>query len=218
MKQITKTSRLANQLEKMFNELNTDFFDGVLPTPIITISPSSTSYAHYTPWNAWDCGEDKRREINIASGTLNRPLENICASLLHEMCHMFNDCILNVSDVSRNGTYHNRKFAETCNAHGLICTRTKTYGFSRTEPSDLLIEWLLNHDVFREIEMCRNEYGYTPTGTGSHNGNCGLTITKKGTTSNSHRLICPCCHTIVRATRSGVKLICGDCLQSMIEG
>ena len=201
----------------MFNELNNDFFDGVLPTPIITISPSSTSYAHYTPFNAWDCGDDKRREINIASGTLNRPLESICASLLHEMCHMYNDCILKISDVSRNGTYHNKYFKQACEEHGLICSRSEKYGFSRTEPADELISWLLNHDVFREIEMCRNEYGYTAMGTGAHNSDGGLTITKKGTTSNSRRYLCPCCHTIVRATRS-VNIICGDCLQPMIEG
>lgn len=49
MKQVTSMSRLTNQLEKMFRLLNQDFFDGVLDTPIITVVPSSRSYAHYTP-------------------------------------------------------------------------------------------------------------------------------------------------------------------------
>lgn len=37
MKQTIKMSRAVGQLEKMFNSINTDFFDGALPVPIITI-------------------------------------------------------------------------------------------------------------------------------------------------------------------------------------
>ena len=217
MKQVVKMSRLTNQLEKMFRELNTEFFDGVLEMPVITVSPSSNSYAHYTPWNAWDCAEDKRREINIASGTLNRPLENICASLLHEMVHMYNDCILNIADCSRGGTYHNRKFLESANNHGLICTRTEKYGYSHTEPSDELLEWLWLHDEFNEIEMCRSEYGYTATGTGANSSDGGTPTRTKGGNSHSIRYVCPNCHCIARTTRE-LRLICADCMQLMIEG
>lgn len=218
MKEITKMSRLTYMLEKMFKELNTDFFDGVLEMPVITVSPSSNSFAHYTPWNAWDAGENKRREINIASGTLNRPLENICASLLHEMCHQYNDTILNISDTSRNGTYHNKYFRHSAEEKGLICTRTEKYGWSRTEPSDNLIEWLLNHlDTFKEIEMCRNEFGYTPTGTGANAADSGLTISKGKGNSHSIRYICPTCHAIARTTRP-INLMCADCMQMMIGG
>ena len=74
MKQVTSMSRLTNQLEKMFRLLNKDFFDDALDTPVITVVPSSRSYAHYTPWSAWQSKDTYRREINIASGTLDRPL------------------------------------------------------------------------------------------------------------------------------------------------
>ena len=37
MKQTVKTSRAAGQLEKMFRALNTRFFDGKLPEPVITL-------------------------------------------------------------------------------------------------------------------------------------------------------------------------------------
>lgn len=216
MKEITKMSRLTFMFEKMFKALNMDFFNNELETPVITVSPSSCSYAHYTPWNAWECGENKRREINIASGTLNRPIENICASMLHEMVHEYNDCVLNVSDTSRNGTYHNKYFKISCEAHGLICNRTDKYGWSKTEPSDTLIEWLLDHlDTFKEIEMCRTEFGYTPTGTGANTANNGLKISKGKSNSHSIRYICPTCHAIARTTRP-INLMCADCMQIMI--
>lgn len=216
MKQVTSMSRLTNQLERMFRALNADFFDNALEMPVITVTPSSRSYAHYTPWDAWQCKDEHRREINIASGTLDRPLEAICSSLMHEMCHQYNDTILEVQDTSRNGTYHNKYFARTATEHGLICTKTDRYGYSRTEPADCLIEWLLNHNELREIEMCRINPGFVAVGVGSHAAEGGTQTTNTGR-SNSRRYVCPCCHTIVRATKT-VNILCGDCLTPMIEG
>ena len=37
MKETTKMSRAVSQLEHIYNALNTDFFDGLLPVPIITV-------------------------------------------------------------------------------------------------------------------------------------------------------------------------------------
>lgn len=204
MKQVTSMSRLVNQLEKMFRMLNADFFDGVLEMPVITVTPSSRSYAHYTPFNAWSAGDTGRREINIASGTLDRPLEAICASLAHEMIHMMNDTILNIQDTSRNGTYHNREFAKACEGHGLICTRTERYGWAKTEPSDELLDWLLLHDELREIELCRINPNVTTR-----------TVSRTRSGSNSLRWVCPCCGITARTTKVA-RLICGDCTFPMI--
>lgn len=217
MKQITNMSRLVNQLEKCFRLLNQDFFNGELPTPIITVIPTPKAYAHYVPYNIWETKENSKREINIASGTLNRPLENIVASLLHEMVHMFNDCVLNIQDTSRNGTYHNRQFAQQAEAHGLIVTRSYKYGYAHTEPADSLLEWLLEHDELREIDICRSNPIYTAIGVGTRSSNGGeISTTTAYKNSHSRRYICPCCHTIVRATKT-VNLICGDCMMRMEE-
>lgn len=43
MKEILKTSRLAGQLEKLYNKLNADFFSGELEPPVITIQSSKES-------------------------------------------------------------------------------------------------------------------------------------------------------------------------------
>lgn len=124
MKQIDKMSRLTGELEKIFRLLNQDLFGGVLPTPIITVIPTPRAYAHYVPFDIWNTKNDNKREINIASGTLDRPLENIIASLVHEMVHMYNDCILNEQDTSNKGVYHNRIFKREAEAHGLEVTRS----------------------------------------------------------------------------------------------
>lgn len=99
MKELTKYSRLAGFLEKLYDKLNTDFFDGVLERPVITIQSSSRSYGHYTLYDAWSVKGEGYKEINIAAGTLNRPIEYTVCTLLHEMCHQYNNEIINIQDV-----------------------------------------------------------------------------------------------------------------------
>lgn len=215
MKQIDKMSRLTGELEKSFRLLNEQFFGNELPTPVITVIPSARSYAHYTTWDAWQTKDGGKREINIASGTLNRPLENILASLLHEMVHMYNDIVLNVQDTSNKGVYHNKNFKEQAEAHGLIVSRSDRYGWCITTPGDDLLNFVLNHDELREVEMCRTDPAVASVGVGAHTGSVGAIPT---TTSRSHhrKYACPCCGNSVRATKA-VHILCMDCNAPMIE-
>ena len=216
MKEISKYSRLAMYLEKLYDKLNHDFFEDTLERPVITVQSTARAYGHYTLYNAWSIKGEGYRELNIGAGTLDRPIENVLATLLHEMCHQYNDVVLNVQDCSRGGTYHNRFFKETANSHGLTVSKTEKYGYSRTEPADTLLEWILNNNI-QEIQLCRNDMpmvvpvigkgiGGTPTVSGS-----GMTK------SNSRRYVCPECGMIVRATRD-VNVLCGDCMREMRLG
>lgn len=215
MKQIVKTSRLAGQLEKLFRMLNEDFFDGQLETPIITIQSTPRAYGHVSVNSIWTVnGEEKRRELNIGAGTLDRPIEYTVATLLHECCHLANLEILNVQDCSRGGMYHNKYFKAMAESVGLIVTRTEKYGWAHTEPSDALIEWILDHDI-EEIRINRTE----PTGIrvvgGNNAASGGLTLTGSNPNSHSRKYICPCCGNSVRATKA-VNIMCADDMQIMI--
>ncbi len=215
MKEITKTSRLAGQLEKLYSKLNNDFFGGELEQPIITIQSTPRAYGHYSLFNAWTVKGEGRREINIGAGTLDRPIENVVATMLHEMCHMFNDTIAGVQDCSRGGSYHNKYFKSAAEAHGLTVSRSEKYGWSITAPSDELIEWILNNNI-QEILINRNEpFGIRVAGGNSTaSGGTGIPAGKKG---HSRRYSCPCCGAIVRATKA-VNVVCGDCMVKMVEG
>ncbi len=213
MKQITKMSRLCVELERLFRMLNEELFNNELPTPIITVIPTPRAYAHYVPFDIWSTKESAKREINIASGTLDRPIENIVGSLVHEMVHMYNDIVLNVQDTSNKGVWHNKLFKKEAEAHGLIVTKTR-YGYSQTKPSDVIIDFILNHPEIREVEMCRANPALVSVNVGTHTGNSGATST--ATTPNSHhrKYMCPRCHNSVRATKA-VNIICGDCMEHM---
>lgn len=216
MKQIVSMARLTGQLEKMFRVLNADFFNGELEMPVITVSPTLKAYAHYTPWNAWESKETPKREINVSSLYLNRELILTVSSLLHEMCHMYNDTVLNIQDTSRQGYYHNAAFKKTAEAHGLICTKsTSNYGWCDTSSvlSDELIDWVLLHDEFREIELSRSTADQT-TGMTTKAGQSATATGKKTQKSSYRRYVCPNCGAIVRATKE-VNIACLDCIERM---
>ncbi len=216
MKEIIKTSRLAGQLEKLFRMMNTDFFGGQLEQPIITIQSTPRAYGHYSVAPVWTVnGEEKRHEINIGAGTLDRDIEYTVATLLHEMCHMYDDTVLNVQDCSRGGTYHSKVFKKTAESVGLIVTRTDKYGWAHTAPSDSLIEWILDNDI-QEIKLNRNEPGGVRITGGNNTGNATGQTPGKNPNSHSIKYACPLCGNSVRATKK-VNIICADCMQLMIE-
>lgn len=211
MKELTKYSRLAGYLEKLYDKLNADFFGGELDRPVITIQSTSRAYGHYTLYDAWSVKGNGFKEINIATGTLNRPIEETIATLLHEMCHQYNDEIANIQDCSRKGTYHNQHFLRTAQAHGLAVSKSDKYGWCRTAPSDNLLEWILVNDI-QEIKLNRNEWqGFCLVG-----GNASLEGGAPRTTSKAHnyRYECPCCHAIARSGKL-LHLVCGDCNEGM---
>lgn len=215
MKELTKYSRLAGYLEKLYDKLNADFFNGELVRPVITIQSSSRSYGHYTLYDAWSVKGEGYKEINIAAGTLNRPIEYTVCTLLHEICHQYNNEIAHVQDCSRGGTYHNKYFKRTAEAHGLTVTRSEKYGWSITSPSDELLDWILNNDI-QEIKLNRNEYHGIRIAGGNAAAEGGAPM-PSAQPNHNHRYVCPHCHNIARSGKP-IRLICGDCLQPMIEG
>lgn len=215
MKQVVKMSRLAGMLEKAFNLINADWFEGKLETPIITIIPTPRAYAHYTTANVWNTANGGKREINIASGTLDRPVEDVIASLMHEMVHMWNDMILNVQDTSRGGQWHNRLFAIEAEKHGLTVEKSPKYGYAVTTYDEALLDWIIAHDEIREIELCRSNIWHNASGIGGKVADGGATSTTS-TNSHSRKYVCPCCGNSVRATKE-VRIICGDCMEAMQE-
>ena len=217
MKEIVKTSRLAGQLEKLFRMLNADWFNNELETPIITIQSTPRAYGHYTVYDAWDVKGEGRREINIGAGTLDRPIENITATMLHEMVHMYNDTVLKLADCSGSSKmYHNKFFRDTALTHGLICERSERYGWSTTKPSEALLMWILENEI-PEIKLNRNESSGVRIAGGNAAANGGTdsisVATKKG---HSIRYRCPACGILARTTKV-VTLVCGDCMIKMLE-
>lgn len=209
MKQLTKYNRVAGYLNNLYDRLNADFFNAEMTRPVLTIQSTPKAYGHFTLYDAWTIDGNGTREINIGAGTLARPIENVCATLLHEMCHQYN-AMKGIKDVSRGTTYHNRAFKNTAESHGLIISRSELYGWTITEPSEKLIDWILTNDL-TDIPMNRNEFSgifIGGNGGGRVDGEAGGDKPiRKG---SYRRYVCPSCRLTARTTRNAV-LVCGDC-------
>ena len=198
MKQLTSYNRVAGYLNKFFDLLNEHYFENALSSPTITIQSTPKAYGHFTLRDdTWVSAAGNTHEINLGAGTLARPIEEVAATLLHEMVHFY--CYLNrIKDTSRNNTYHNQRFKQIAETHGLIVEHHPKYGWTLTSPADDLLDFILETGL-TDILITRNEHPAFP-------------LPKK---SSSRKYICPCCGNSVRATKD-VHIACLDC-QRMME-
>ena len=207
MKQLTSYNRVAGYLNKIFDLLNAEYFENALSRPTITIQSTPRAYGHFSlREDAWVSTLGATHEINIGAGTLARPIEDVAATLLHEMVHYYN-YEQGIQDCSRGNTYHNRKFKAAAEAHGLIVTHSDKYGWAHTSPADSLLDFILENGL-TDILINRNEFaGLRVTGTGTHDGSG---VEPPARRSSTRKYICPCCGNSVRATKV-VNIACLDC-------
>lgn len=213
MKQLTTYNRVAGYLNKIFDLLNAEYFESTLSRPTITIQSTPKAYGHFSlREDTWVSKIGGTHEINIGAGTLARPIEEVVATLLHEMVHYYN-YENGVQDCSRGNTYHNKRFKDAAERRGLLISHSDKYGWSHTQPSEDLLDFVINNDL-TDILLNRNEFtSFQIGGTGTHSGNLGGATPK---TSSTRKYVCPCCGMSVRATRT-VRIACIDCEAQMVE-
>jgi rubrerythrin len=200
---------IIEQLEKLFSVFNERFFNNELQKPVITVSPDTTkgAYGWCTSWKAWkqqipdlvDGGAEQEApegyyEINMCAEYLARPFLQTCSTLIHEMVHLKN-LQDKIQDTSRGGKYHNKKFKEIAEQHGLIVEQDSKYGWCRTRLTDESAAWIIS--VYTEqlsFDLYRSK----------------LPKVKAQSKSSSRKYVCPCCGTIIRATKE-VHVTCSEC-------
>ena len=216
MKQLTSYNRVAGYLNKIFDMLNAEYFECALSRPTITIQSTPRAYGHFTlNDDTWVSSIGGTHEINIGAGTLARPIENIVATLLHEMVHYYN-YVNGIQDCSRGNTYHNKRFKQAAEQRGLTVEHSEKYGWSHTSPTEELLDFVINNGL-TDILINRNEQGFFRVGggTGTHSGGADITG-RPPRTSSTRKYVCPCCGMSVRATRT-VRIACIDCAEQMVE-
>ena len=217
MKQTTNMSRVIGEIQSIGRKINKDWFNSELDMDrvVFTVQSTPKAYGHFSPYLAYRVpdkavGERGAVEINIGAGTLDRPIESVIATLIHEQVHYYN-WSHGVKDCSRGGQYHSKKFKLEAEKHGLHIEYDSRIGWSITEPTEELIEWVIENG-FENFRLGRNEFQEAIIGIGGQSG----TAPKFPKKNNSIKMICPCCGNIARVTKT-TNLICGDCLQKMIE-
>lgn len=218
MKQTTNMQRSIQYLNKIFKLLNERYFENELEMPIITIQSTPKAYGHFTPWEAYRIKESNGDvkgavEINIGAGTLDRPIENVVSTLLHEMVHYY--CyIKGIKDTSRGGQYHNKRFKTESEKRDLHIDYDSRIGWSVTSPTEQLIDFIINNQL-EDIRIGRNEGQSFYIGVGGKAGNNGTDTPPIKKPSSTRKYICPCCGNSFRATKE-LNVMCMDCNEQFI--
>lgn len=180
---------IAN-LESLFSKFNDLFYDGELQSPVITISPDTTrgAYGWCTSGKVWKNQDTGFYEINMCAEYMTRSVEGIAETLLHEMAHLYN-AQKGVKDTSRSGTYHNKRFKETAEKHGLHVGRDSSHGWAITTLNNEA-KSIVDGISDKEFKIYRNY--------------------RHKSKQSMRKYICPHCICIIRATRK-VNIVCGDC-------
>lgn len=209
MKKLTSYNRVTQYLVKIFKTINERYFNGELEIPTLTVQSSKTAYGYVTTSKVWLAGEDKfTYELNIGAEYLARPIENICATLIHEGIHLY--CLKNgIKDTSNRGIYHNKHFRDIAVTKDLEIEHHSKYGYSITKPTIELVTFC-EEMGFEDIQIQRG-------------GGFDLSLISKGTTpktspktSSTRKYQCPKCKNSVRATKD-LSIICGDCRISFVK-
>ena len=209
-------------LEYGFEVLNEVYFDNALPPVVITIMSSPRTYGHFTVGKVWKAEENHFNEINISAEHLDRNIENVMATLQHELIHFY--CQLNnIADTSQSGRYHNKNFKREAKARRLSISYAKYIGYSVTEPSQEFIEVLQSNGIEKPMNINRDGVmgiaGIGGNGSGDDNGKGGadgkgIQTGKRKTSTRKYQ--CPCCGNSFRATKE-IRVLCMDCNEQYIK-
>lgn len=200
-------------LEYGFDVLNEVYFEDSLLPIVISIMSSPRTNGHYTVGREWRVGEDRLNEINISAEHLDRPIENVMATLCHEMVHYY--CACNgISDTSQNGRYHNKHFKEEAEKRGLSISYAKGIGWSVTQPTPEFCEVLLRNGIEKPLDINRDgclSFGIW-TGLKGIGGTGGDTDGMGKPKSSTRKYVCPGCGNSFRATKD-INVMCMDCME-----
>lgn len=217
-KQLNNVQRVQQYLKKIFRLLNEQIFDGELEDVQVVLSNSSRCYGYYTlngaTWVGQASGEVfNQHEIGISAQFLaTRDVCEVVQTLCHECCHHL-AFLKGIQDVSRSGYWHNKRFKEIAEQHGLIVEQHPKVGYGVTSCGERLLQFCIDNDL-QEFQLNRSSDYYVAVGGSSSPSPGGSTATTTRR-SNSYKLLCPCCGCTVRATRLGVRLMCISCNEEM---
>lgn len=189
-----KMSETIAALEDIFDKLNTIYFEGKLPKPVITVQTTPKAYGHCSTKKIWKAGETEGMyEINLGAEYINRAKEETCATLLHEMVHLY--CNENeISETCQKGRYHNKTFKAECEARDLEVEYDRANGYSHTIATETFKAKLTEAGVDLTVRFAR----IMPKGKA------------KAERAKAHAYVCPICGQAVRTT-SELTLTCGVC-------
>lgn len=184
-----------------FDYFNVELFEGELPQVILNFSRTGAkAVAFYAP-KRWENSKQDSNildEISLTPKWLNRPLETIFSSLVHEMAHLWQ---FEFGSPSRTN-YHNKEWAFKMNEIGLKPNNGKGGETGQSVSHNIVI-----NGPFQEAFKKMPEEYLLPWRVF-----CESDMEKKKTKKSGSRVkyTCPECDTNVWG-KDGLEIICKEC-------
>jgi hypothetical protein len=194
------SSTLVRALEDTWHTITTRHPQ--IPPAVIIIASGTEGkhpkWGHHAP-ERWRVNDDDRTEIMVSGEGLQRTPRQVLGTLLHEAAHAL-AYTRGIKDTSRQGRYHNKKYAQLAEELGIDIAKDDKLGWTITSVPNSTIE-----DYADEI----------------HTLSTAMTLWRRaeitgGTTKRNSNLIaatCPCGRTIriAKSTLEDAPVICGAC-------
>jgi hypothetical protein len=124
------TAELVSALEGAWSAIRATHTE--VPAVVIIVGSGTSSkqakHGHFAA-SRWQHGEQRLAEVLISGEGLKRPVEEVFTTLLHEATHALAN-VREIKDTSRQGRWHNQKFAELASELGLDTTKDPRIGWS----------------------------------------------------------------------------------------
>jgi hypothetical protein len=173
----------------------------------------------------WETGDESPMpEVFVGGEGLARGPVDVLGTLLHEAAHALAHA-RGVKDTSRQGRYHNQRYAELARQLGLDVQQAKTIGWSNTTvPDETAVEYASSiAELAQALTIYRRSEAALTGATGDDETTGGGDTVRgprrpsgpKGGRSNGNGLVCRCdCGRRIRLARSVLDagpITCGVC-------
>lgn len=172
--------------------------------PVVIIIASGTGgkhakWGHHAPAR-WHHGTSEHAEVMISGEGLARTPREVLGTLLHEAAHALAG-VRGITDTSRQGRYHNRKYALLAAELGLDVTEDSQFGWTVTTVTDTTARRYADGLALLTAAMTVWRNGErTNTSAGKRNTNlipatcpCGRTIRVAASTLREAPITCQAC-------------------------
>jgi hypothetical protein len=182
-----------------------------VPEAVLVVASGSEgkrlNLGHFAP-RRWQVNGADRHEVLIGGEGLHRgPLE-VLGTLLHEAAHGLAQA-RKLQDTSRQGRYHNRRYAALARELGLEMASVKPIGWSATTVPDTIAEAYAGEleELAAALVLWRRQEHRIGSGRRSRNllaaaCACGRKLRAARTTLQEAPIVCGLCAQLVRAGRT----------------
>lgn len=201
----TPTAETYDALDRAFNHFNKTLFEDRLPPVLFTLRASRKAYGYFWAEQfAHREDGDATHEIALNPATMDRTLEAVLSTLVHEMTH------LEQQEFGKPGKkgHHNRAWVQLMLNVGLIPSNTGEPGGKQTGRQ--MTHYVEPDGAFEKSCAELKDTGFDlPYFTKAREA----VAKKKDTSKVKHT--CPACDFKAWA-KQGANLICGDCNEQLI--